>query len=405
MQQNSNKALYFLLITVMIDAIGLGIIIPVMPNLISEVGSISLTEASKHNGWLVSIYAFMQFMFAPILGGLSDRYGRRPVILLALFGLGINYVFFAFAPSLLWLYVGRALSGICGSSFTVANAYIADISNPEDRTQKFGMIAAAFGMGFIIGPAIGGIVSIMGIRTPFYLASALSIINVIYGIFVLKESLPQSKRRSFDFSRANPFGAFIFLKRKPLFKWFFLAFFLFYFAEISLHSTWNFFTMQRYDWSPSAIGWSLVAVGIAIAIVQGALIGKFTKKWGIRKSILIGVIFTIIGFLGFAISSKGWMLYIWMLPYALGGFVEPSVKSLLTTMTAENEQGELQGAFVSLMSLASILSPLLMTGIYYHTTKNWSPPLFGSPYYLAVFLLILSIPLVFIGFKKVKTKM
>lgn len=397
--QNKN-ALYFILLTVMIDSTGLGIIIPVMPYLISEVTQSSINEASKYGGILITIYAFMQFIFAPIIGGISDKYGRRPVLLLSLFGLGIDYLILAFAPNLSWMIIGRCLSGIFGASFTTAAAYIADISEPEKRAANFGMVAAFFGLGFIIGPAIGGLVSSFGIRTPFYFAAALSFLNTVYGFFVLKESLLPENRRPFDFKRANPFGALILMKRKPLFLWLFVAFFIFYFADISINSTWQFFTTEKFNWSTTGVGWSLAAAGVAMAIVQGGLIGYFDKKFGNKNSVIIGLVFSCIGFLGFSFAFQGWHMYLFMLPYTIGGIVEPSIKALISQRTPQNEQGELQGAFASLVSIASILSPLVMTGIYYYTSSNFNLPIYGSAYFLSALIILVTIPLMIFGYKR-----
>lgn len=394
------KALFFILLTVMIDSTGLGIIIPVMPHLIAETGNITINEASKYGGIIIASYAFMQFVFAPIVGGISDRYGRRPVLVLALIGLALGYLIIAFAPSLPWIIFGRCLSGIFGASFITATAYIADISEKENRAKNFGMVAAFFGLGFIIGPAIGGLVSSFGVRFPFYLASALSFLNVIYGFFVLKESLLPENRRTFDFKRANPFGALVLMKRKPLFLWLFIGFFVFYFADISVHSTWQFFTTEKFNWSTTEVGWSLATVGVAMAFVQGGLIGFFDKKFGNKKSVIISLIFSCIGYLGFTLASEGWHLYLFMLPYALGGIVEPTIKATMSQRTSQNEQGELQGAFASLISIASILSPLLMTGVYYYTTSNFNPPIYNSAYMLSTAIIFLTIPLVIYGYKR-----
>lgn len=397
----SKKAFSFLLIAVMIDSTGLGIITPVLPQLVAETTGSTFTEAAKLNGLLFAIYALMHFLFAPIMGGLSDRFGRRPVLLLSLLGLGIDYIFLALAPTYFWMIVGRSISGIFGSSFTSAIAYVADLTEPKSRAANFGLIGAAFGFGFIIGPAIGGLVSSFGLRTPFYLAACLSLVNVVYGYLVLKESLSLENRRKFNLRRANPLGSIMLLRQKPSFLLLFTAYFFFSIAYVSVQSTWNIYTIQKFNWTPSTIGWSLAAVGVAIATVQGGLIGYFSPKWGAKKSVIIGILFSIVGLVGFSIAPSGWTMFMFMIPFAIGGFVEPSIKATLSENTVPSEQGEIQGAFASLLSLAQIISPLLMTGVYYYTVNSIKSPFYGSPYLLASAILVFTIILTIKGFTKI----
>src|SRR5688572_20407482 len=258
-----SAALGFIFVTLLIDVIGLGIIIPVLPKLIEKLTGEGLSEASRYGGFLMFSYAVMQFVFSPILGGLSDRYGRRPVLLFSLLGLGIDYIFLAFAPTLAWLFVGRIVAGICGASFTTAFAYVADISAPEKRAQNFGMMGAAFGLGFIIGPLIGGVVGEeFGPRAPFIAAAGLSLLNWLYGYFILPESLSKENRRKFDWKRANPFGSLQFLRRYPAIGGLAFAFFLIYMGAQAVMGNWSFFTIYRFGWSEKMVGLSLGAVGL-----------------------------------------------------------------------------------------------------------------------------------------------
>ncbi|MEY2937906.1 MAG: hypothetical protein RL062_495, partial [Bacteroidota bacterium] len=272
MNKASNSTIIFIFITLLIDVIGLGIIIPILPTLMTELTGESVAEASAEGGWLMFAYATMMFIFSPILGNLSDRYGRRPIILFSLFGLGIDYLFMALAPNLSWLFIGRIISGIMGASFTTASAYIADISTPEKRAQNFGMVGAAFGLGFIIGPVIGGLLGGMGSRVPFYAAAILSLVNFVYGYFSLPESLSEDKRRKFEWKRANPFGAFKTIAKHPQVAGIVFALFFLYWASFSVQGTWSYYTKYLFNWTESEIGYSLAAVGFLAALVQGVLI-------------------------------------------------------------------------------------------------------------------------------------
>jgi DHA1 family tetracycline resistance protein-like MFS transporter len=283
----NNKALSFIFITVLIDVIGLGIIIPVLPKLIEELIGGDLSEASRYNAWLAVAYGVMQFVFSPILGGLSDRYGRRPILLISLLGLGIDYIFMALAPSIAWLFVGRIIAGLCGASFSTATAYIADISTPEKRAQNFGLIGAAFGVGFIIGPTIGGICGAWGPRIPFFVAAVFSLLNFIYGYFVLPESLSEDNRRKFDWKRANPVGSLLNLRRYPVISGLVITFLLLCMAGKSVESTWTFYTMLKFNWSSVWVGISLSVVGILVAVVQGGLIRIIIPKLGQKNSVYL----------------------------------------------------------------------------------------------------------------------
>lgn len=389
MGANRKAAIGFIFLTLLIDVTGLGIIIPVLPKLIEELIHSNISMASRYGGWLTFAYAIMQFFFSPFLGNLSDKYGRRPVLLFSLFGFGIDYVFLSFAPTIGWLFVGRIIAGITGASFTTATAYIADISAPEDRAKNFGLVGAAFGLGFIIGPVIGGLLGQYGSRVPFLAAAGLTFINLIYGFFVLPESLPVENRRKFDWKRANPFGAFKHLRQYPAVAALAVSFFLVYMAAQSVQSVWSFFGIERFKWSPKIIGISLGMVGLLVGLVQGVLIRYINPKFGNVKSIYIGFGMYALGLVLFAFATQGWMMFVFLIPYCFGGISGPALQSIITGHVPANEQGELQGALTSLISVTSILSPVIMTGLFAHfTSKSISIYFPGAPFVLGSLLMI-----------------
>jgi DHA1 family tetracycline resistance protein-like MFS transporter len=403
MTSNRKAALGFIFFTLLIDVTGLGIIIPVLPKLIEELihGNISL--ASRYGGWLTFAYAIMQFLFSPMLGNLSDKFGRRPVLLFSLFGFGVDYVFLSFAPTIGWLFVGRAIAGITGASFTTATAYIADISAPADRAKNFGLVGAAFGLGFIIGPVIGGLLGQYGSRVPFMTAAALTFLNFLYGYFVLPESLTVENRRKFEWKRANPFGAFKHLKRYPAVAALSVSFFLVYMAGQSVQSVWAFFGIERFQWSEKVIGISLGMVGLLVGLVQGVLIRYTNPILGDRKSIYIGFFMYALGLVLFACASEGWMMFVFLIPYCLGGISGPALQSIITGHVPANEQGELQGALTSLISATSIISPVIMTSLFAHfTAKSTSVYFPGAPFLLGALLMIAAIIVAYNVLKKEK---
>jgi DHA1 family tetracycline resistance protein-like MFS transporter len=384
-------AIGFIFVTLLIDVIGFGIIIPVMPNLIQSLTGGTVSQAATYGGWLISAYAITQFICAPIVGGLSDRFGRRPVLLASLFGFGIDYLFLAFAPSLSWLFIGRIVAGLMGASFTTAGAYIADISTPETRAQNFGMIGAAFGLGFIIGPVIGGLLGDFGPRMPFIAAAALTLLNWLYGFFILPESLKKENRRAFDWKRANPVGTLISLSRYKVISGLFLALAFVYVSAHAVQSNWSYYTIEKFKWTPSLIGISLGVVGFVFAIVQGGLIRIIIPKLGQQRSVYFGLALYALGFLLYAIATQGWMMYAVTIVYCLGGIAGPALQGIMSAVVPPNEQGELQGGFTSLMSLASIVGPLLMNGIFAFFISEKSPVYFpGAAMLLGAVLTLIS---------------
>ena len=349
--------------------------------MITELINGSISEAAKYSGWLMFSYAMLQFLFAPLLGGLSDQYGRRPVILLSLFGFGINYLVLALAPNIIWLFLGRIFQGIMGASLTTASAYIADISTPEKKAQNFGLIGAAFGLGFILGPVIGGYLGQFGSRVPFIAAAAFTLINLIYGYFILPESLDKKNRRKFDIKRANPIGTLMSLKRYPVISGLLICIVLFNIAQHATHSTWTFFTIEKFDWSEKLVGYSLGFIGLLAAIVQGGLIRVIIPKLGNIKSVYFGMIFYILGLSLFAFAEEEWMVFAFAIPLSLGGISGPALQGIMTNKIPDDEQGEFQGGMTSLVSLTAIIGPLLMTNLFsYFTSENSFYYFPGAPF-------------------------
>jgi DHA1 family tetracycline resistance protein-like MFS transporter len=391
MLTNKKAAIGFIFITLLIDVMGWGLIIPVMPELISDLKHIPVNEASAYSAWLLSAYAITQFLFAPVIGNLSDKYGRRPVLLCSLLGFGIDYLFLALAPSYGWLFVGRVIAGITGASFTTATAYIADISTAETRAKNFGMVGAAFGVGFIIGPLIGGILGEWaGVKAPFYAAAILCLLNTLYGYFVLPESLSIENRRSFHWKRANPIGSLKLFQKYPAVGGLAISFFLIYLAAQAVQGNWNFFTIYRFDWSKKMVGISLGVVGLLVGVVQGGLIRIINPKLGNERSIYLGLCLYSLGLILFAFATEGWMMFAFLIPYCLGGIAGPALQSILAGHIPPNEQGELQGALTSLMSLTTIIGPPIMNQLFFFFTKDNAPIHFPGVSFLlgAIFMLM-----------------
>ena len=396
-------AVGFIFVTLLLDIIGLGIIIPVIPQLIQELTGADVSEASRYGGWLLFAYAFFQFLFAPLVGALSDRYGRRPVLLFSLLGFGLDYLVLAFAPTLAWLFVARIVSGIFGASFTTGFAYIADVSPPEKRAQNFGLVGAAFGLGFIIGPVTGGLLGELGPRVPFFVAAALTLLNMVYGYFVLPESLPAERRRAFEWKRANPLGTLVALRRYPAVVGLIGSLVFLYVASHAVQGTWAYFTIEKFNWSPKDIGLSLGAVGVLSAFVQGFLIRKAIPALGAWRTLIVGMVCNVVGLILFALVQDQWMLYAFLVPYAFGGLAGPALQGLLSNGVPENEQGELQGAMSSMMSATSIVGPPLMTGIFAAFTEAGAPVYFpGAPFVAGALLSATSLVLILGQYRKSK---
>ena len=339
--------------------------------------------------WLTTAYAGMQFLFSPVLGEISDKYGRRPILLLALFGLSVDYMVHAWAPTIAWLFLGRFLAGITGASFTVASAYIADVSTKENKAKNFGLIGAAFGIGFIIGPGIGGFFGEIDIRLPFYIAAGLTFANFLFGWFFVPESLAMEKRRKINFSKMIPGVSLVALRNYKGLLLLIAAFFLANLAGQALPSTWSYYGIERYDWNPKEIGISLMVVGLLVAIVQGFLVGVLVKKFGKRKVIIFGFLLWTVGMFLFSFATEPWMLYAFLIPYALGGIAGPTVQGVISNQVPDNEQGILQGSITGLVSITAILGQLIFSPVFYYFVRPEGEIYFpGAPYTLAaVFLL------------------
>jgi len=401
MPKSRKAAVSFIFITLLLDVIGLGLIIPVFPQLIEELIQGNISEASQWAGLLTFAYAIMQFICAPIVGNLSDKYGRRPVLLLSLLGFGIDYIFLSMAPTIWWLFVGRLIAGLFGASFTTATAYIADISTPENRAKNFGMIGAAFGLGFIIGPGIGGLLGEFGPRVPFMAAAILTFLNLIYGYFVLPESLAKEHRRPFEWKRANPLGSLLQLKKYKGVGGLIVSLIFVYIAGHAVQSTWTFFNIEKFQWSNTLMGISLTVIGLLIAIVQGGLIRYINPKLGDEKSIYVGLGLYSLGLFLFSFATEGWMMFVFLIPYCLGGIAGPALQSIISGNVPRNEQGELQGALTSLMSATSIVGPLLMTNLFAWFTRPEGDVKFaGAPFFAGAILMLISAVLAARSMKK-----
>lgn len=379
--QNRKAAMQFILITVLLDMLGIGIIIPVLPKLVTTLYGGDISAGASIFGWFVASYALMQFVFSPVLGNLSDAYGRRPIILTSLLGAGLDYLFMAFAPTWKWLFVGRIISGLTGANFTAANAYIADVSPPEDRAKNFGLMGACFGVGFIVGPALGGLLGEYGLRVPFLAAAVLNLLNALYGFFVLPESHARENRRPFDFRRANPLASLGGLSRYPVVLGLTATITLERLAHDSLPSTWVLYTTYRFHWTELNNGLSLALVGIMYALVSGGLTGKIVSGLGERRAIIFGLMIGTLTFLAYGLATKGWMLYAMIVVGSLGGVAMPAVQALITKLVSATEQGAVQGVLSSIQAIASILGPLMATNLFAYFTSASAPvPLPGAAF-------------------------
>jgi DHA1 family tetracycline resistance protein-like MFS transporter len=394
-------AVGFIFITLLIDVMGWGLIIPVMPRLISKLKNIPVNEASTYGALLVSAYAITQFIFSPIIGNLSDKYGRRPVLLCSLFGFAIDYIFLALAPTYSLLFVGRIIAGITGASFTTGAAYIADVSTPETRAKNFGMIGAAFGLGFIIGPALGGLLATWGLRAPFYAAAGLCLLNFIYGYFVLPESLDKEHRRNFEWKKANPFGSLQFLRNTPAIAGFAICYFLIYLAAQAVQGNWSYFTIHRFGWTEKMVGISLGVVGLLVALVQTVVTRKINPKFGNEKSIYLGLALYSFGLVLFGVATQSWMMFVFLIPYCFGGIAGPALQSAMAEHVAKNQQGALQGALTSLMSVTIIIGPFIMTSLFRYFTTSRAPFYFpGVSFILGALFMLLALLVIVRVFEK-----
>ncbi len=424
-------AIAFILVTLFIDILGIGIIVPVLPELVKQLveadssgllpagivdavtssaegssqdlsASENFARAGQYVGVISATYALMQFLFAPIMGALSDRFGRRPVILVSLFGLGIDFLIQGFAPSIWWLFLGRVLAGIMGANFTTANAYIADVSTDETRARNFGFVGMMFGLGFTIGPALGGFLGGYGLRLPFFVAAALALVNWLYGYFVLPESLPVEKRSAFNLKNANPFGALRRIRMYPMVAGLAAVFACKSLAQRGLENVWVLYTGFRYDWDASMNGYALGLVGIMAVVVQGGLVRPTVRRLGERSTVIIGTFVGAFAFLGYGLASQGWMIPGIIIFGAFAGVSGPAIQSLVTSRVDETEQGKIQGALTSLTSLTNIIAPIFFNTLLFSYFISDDAPVQvpGAPFFVGFVLLLLSIAIAVRVFRK-----
>ena len=401
---SKKHALTFITITLFIDAAGFGIVVPVLPELLMELSGESLSAASKWSGWLIATYAALQFLFAPVLGNLSDRFGRRPLLLASLFLFGVNYLIAGMATSLWVLFLGRAFTGIAGSTYAVANALIADVTELHERAQSFGLLGMAFGLGFIFGPFLGGLLGEWDIRAPFFAAAAFAFINTGYGFFVLKETLPLTNRRAFDIKRANPVGALLQIKKYPLLLGLLVALFFYNLGHHAYPTNWNFYTIAKFEWTPRDIGISMGVVGVLMAFVQGYLIRKVIPWLGAPRTALVGFIAATAAYIGIAFAPNAFVLYAWCGVSSLSGFIMPAIQGIMSNQVAQDEQGELQGAISSLSSVGAIIGPITMTQSFAYFTHSGTDIYFpGAAFLLAGVLSLLALSVFGLNLQKLST--
>jgi len=382
----------FIFITIVLDSMGIGIIMPVMPDLIREVGNVDLSQAALWGGMLTVVFAINQFLFSPTLGGLSDAYGRRPVLLLALFIMAADYLIMGFAQSLWLLFIGRFIGGITAATQSTASAYMADISTSEDKAKNFGLLGAAFGVGFILGPMLGGLLAEYGSRAPFFAAAAIAFSNMLFGYFVLPESLTPDKRRAFEWRRANPFGAFKQMKKLPAMMPMLMVFLLLSIAFFVYPSVWAFFGRAQFNWDARMVGLSLAAYGLGIVIIQGALIRPILKRFGEKRTAIFGMCVHLMTFLAYPLMTETWHVFAYMPISVFSAVAVPALQGLMSNSVADNAQGELQGAMSSLTAMATILSPFLMTRVFSYFTRDDTPVyLPAAPFLLSALSVVIAL--------------
>ncbi len=388
----SRAAFIFILVTVMFDFLAFGIIAPVLPNLIMQFEGGNISRAASITGYFAFAWATMQFIFSPLLGAWSDRFGRRPVILISCFGLGFDYILMAAAPTLRWLFLGRIISGITTSNISTAFAYITDVTPPEKRARQFGFLSAAFGMGFVIGPAVGGFLGNINLRLPFWVAAGLSLANALYGFFILPESLPKERRAKTAWHMANPLGSLKLLRSHPELGGLAAVTALYYLAHQALPAVFVLYADYRYEWSERMIGFSLAVVGVCISIVSGGLVGPFVKRFGERKGLLFGLTFGVLAFWAFGLASRGWMMFASIPLIALWGVASPAMQSLMSQRVDASSQGKLQGAINSIRALTGMAGPLLFTQVFaVAISPRVARHVPGAPFYVSALLLFASL--------------
>jgi len=395
----------FIIITMMLNSIGIGLILPVMPNLIADLTGGSISSAALWGGILATTYAVMQFFIGPTLGNLSDRYGRRPVLLVSMVAMGLDYILLSLAGTIWWLFAGRVIAGISGATFSTASAYVADISAPEKRAANFGLIGAAFGVGFIVGPAIGGFLGEISPRAPFVAAAIVSLANATLGYFILPETLAPSKRRVFDWTRANPLGALISIRKIPHLTNLIIIYLLFTISHQVYPAVWSYFTIEKFDFSPKMIGASLATFGFFMALVQGGLIRVIIPRLGEMRTAMWGMALNFVVFIIVAFLGEVWMLFALMPLMTIGAVAGPALQGIMSQLVEDDAQGELQGIFASVTGIALILSPITMTSFFKYFTSTEAPYyLPGAPFLASSVLEISAIAMLFVVARRIFSK-
>lgn len=385
----SRHAVTFVLITVFLDMVGFGLIMPVLPALIRDVGQMDLADAAYIGGWMFAAFSFAQFAFSPLMGNLSDRFGRRPLLLVAIFGLGLDFLFSALAPTLFWLFVGRVLAGVCGSSYVIANAYIADVTAPADRAKAFGLVGAAFGVGFVLGPAIGGMLGELGPRVPFYVAAAISLLNFAYGWFVLPETLPEEKRRAFEWRRSNPFGALKVFRQYGSVLPLCLILGVYFFASAVYPAIWAFWGMAKFGWSEGIVGLTLAAFGLITALFQGLAIGPLVSRYGEWRVCLLGLVVAVVVAFGYGLAGSLAAVLVLLVAHGPEGFAHPMMVAMMSKAVPEDAQGELQGGISAVMNIAMLFGTVIFAqvfGSFMQKDAAWQTP--DAAFLLAGVLLV-----------------
>lgn len=390
-RQSAKTTISFVAFIVFVDMVGVGLIIPVMPGLLEKLTGETIDRTAEIGGWLIFAYASMQFAFAPIIGGLSDRFGRRPVLLLTLLLLGVDYAIMAMAPDLWWLFVGRILAGAMGASWAAANSCVADVATPDERGKYFGILGGLGAAGFVVGPAIGGVLGSYGDRLPFVAAAVLCIAGSVLGYFLLHETLPSEKRRTFTMTRANPFGTIIQMSRTPIVLGFLAVIFLMQLASQSTFSVWAYYNVLAFGWSELQVGLSVALYGFLLAIVQGGLTGKAIARFGPRTTCLLGFLFAIPTYALFAFAPGSWAMILGIILGSFAGLTFPAMQQLMSERITEDAQGELQGAIASMVSLTSIVGPIIMTWLFGTFADKQGLYFPGAPFLLSVVVLFLAL--------------
>ncbi len=390
----ADRAFQFIFFTRLIDATGFGIVLPILPNLLKEVGDMTLADATRTGGVLFITYAVLQFLCGPLMGNLSDRFGRRPIIFASLAAFAVDYGLMAFAPTMVWLFVGRGIAGIAGAVYAPANAYAADVTPPERRAAAFGWLGAAFGLGFIVGPALGGLVGELGLRAPFMLAAAMATVNLVFGMLVLPESLPLERRRKLSLAKANPLGGIIALSRYRGVLGLIFAFFIFSLAFNVYPGTWSYYVQASFGWGPLMTGLSLMNSGIFMALIQAGVTGRIIGRFGDTRVAFLAVGIAMLGCLAYAFAPAGWIVFVIAPFVALQALAFPTFNAMMSKRVAPDEQGALQGTVGSTVALGSVIGPLILTQVLAYFTEEGAPVYFpGAAFILSAALMLVSLGL------------